>query len=94
MFAQACVKNFVHKVGVGVAGGACMVGGHAWQAVCVAGGHVWQGACVVGGIHGRGYAWQGVCVAGGHAWWGVCMAGDTATAVDGTYPTGMHSCYL
>ena len=30
----------------------------------------------------------------GHAWWGVCMAGETATAVDGTHPTGMQSCYF
>ena len=25
-------------------------------------------------------------------WHGVCMAGETVTAVDGTHPTGMHSC--
>ena len=36
-----------------------------------------------GGVHGRG-----VCVAGG----GVYMAGETATAADGTHPTGMFSC--
>ena len=29
----------------------------------------------------------GPCVAKG-----VCMAGETATAADGTHPTGMHSC--
>ena len=23
-----------------------------------------------------------------------CMAGETATAVDGTHPTGMQSCYF
>ena len=23
---------------------------------------------------------------------GVCVAGETATAADGTHPTGMHSC--
>ena len=23
---------------------------------------------------------------------GACVAGETATAADGTYPTGMHSC--
>ena len=32
---------------------------------------------VGGGVHGRG----------------VCVAGETATAADGTHPTGMHSCY-
>ena len=41
------------------------------------GGGVWQG-----GVHGRGggqgCAWQ--------------EAGETATAADGTHPTGMHSC--
>ena len=25
---------------------------------------------------------------------GVIMAGETATAADGTHPTGMHSCIL
>ena len=25
---------------------------------------------------------------------GTCVAGETATAVDGTHPTGMHSCCL
>ena len=25
---------------------------------------------------------------------GACMAGETATAADGTHPTGMHSCIL
>ena len=50
-------------------------------------------------MHGRGHAWQGVCMAvgmcgggGGEEWQGVCMAGETATAADGTHPTGMHSC--
>ena len=57
-------------------GGACQ-GGHACQGdMC---GGVWQG-----GVHGRvggggqGCAWQEV--------------GETATAVDGMHPTGMHSC--
>ena len=38
------------------------------------------------GMHGRGCALQ----VGG----GACMAGETATAADGTHPTGMHSCFL
>ena len=66
--------------------GACMVkrgvcgkGGHAWQGGMCGGACVAGGACVVGG-------WQGACVA--------CVAGETATAVDGTHPTGMHSCLL
>ena len=43
------------------------------------GGHVCQGGCVMG-----------ACVVGG----GVCVAGETATAVEDTHPTGMHSCNL
>ena len=40
-------------------------------------------ACMAGGMHGRGE----------HVWHeGACMAGEMATAADGTYPTGMHSC--
>ena len=35
-----------------MAGGVCIVGGHAWW------GHVWPG----GGVRGRGHAWQGACV--------------------------------
>ena len=57
------------------------------------------------GVHGRGHAWQGTCMAGvvgggegmhsrGHEWQGgACVAGETATAADGTHPTGMHSCF-
>ena len=30
----------------------------------------------------------GACVAGE-----ACMAGETATAANGTHPTGMHSCF-
>ena len=51
------------------------------------------------GVHGRGHVWHGSmhgrgCVAGEHVWWGACVAGETATAVDGTHTTGMHSCFL
>ena len=62
-------------------------------------GHAW-GACVAGGMHSRGHvwqgghAWQGACIAGGHAWKGGIHDrrwGETATAVDGTHPTGMQS---
>ena len=46
--------------------------------------HTWQG-----GMCGRG-----VCMAGGGmcGWEGACVAGETATAADGTHPTGMFSC--
>ena len=51
-------------------------------------------------MHGRGHAWQGGIHGGEHVWWGACMAGrgscvagEMATAVDGTHPTGMHSCF-
>ena len=45
-------------------GGACMVGGPAWQ-----------GACMAGGMRGRGHAWQEVCMAGACVVWGVCGGG-------------------
>ena len=80
-----------------------MAGGHVWQGgVCVA------GACMAGGMHvGRVYLVRAVC-GRGHVWlgghecqrrggvrgWGACMAGETATAADGTNPTGMRSCIL
>ena len=35
-------------------------------------------------MHERGHAWKW----GG----GACVVGKTATAADGTHPTGMHSC--
>ena len=45
--------------------------------------------CGRGGMCGRGRAWlRGVLGGGGAA----CVAGETATAADGTHPTGMHSC--
>ena len=58
------------------------------------------GACMVVGVHGGGCTWQGgmcgrgVCMAGGgmFGWEGACVAGETATAADGTHPTGMFSC--
>ena len=55
-------------------------GGRAWQR-----GHLWQGVGCTwqGGMHDRGYVLQGAC-----------MAGETAAAVGGTHPTGIHSCSL
>ena len=58
-----------------------------------------------GGMCGKRCAWQrgmhgergGACVAKGGMHGGVggaCVAGEMATAVDGTHPTGMHSCHL
>ena len=45
-------------------------------------------------MHGMGVcmATGWACMAGGHVWQEACMAGETATAMDGTHPTGMHSC--
>ena len=41
-------------------------------------------ACVSHSVHrGIGHVWQK----------GACVAGETATAADGTHPTGMHSSY-
>ena len=85
-----------------------MTGGHAWWRVCMAGGSMTGGmrdrghachgvhgrGCKRGSMHGReGHAWQGV-YGRGNAWQcgRECVAGETATAADGTYPTGMHSC--
>ena len=90
-----------HAWGGGEWWGACVAGGMhgrgpAWQGVCVwwgmcdRGECAWQGACMVAGV------WQGACVAGG----GGSMsggrrqeAGETATAANGTHPTGMHFCF-
>ena len=86
MFSQVCVKNFVHRRGMH-GRGTCMAG-------CMHGrGHVWQRHAWQGGMHGSGHVWQGACVVRGErVCQGVCMAGETATAVDGTHPTGLHSC--
>ena len=59
--------------------------------MCVAGGHAWWGHVCRGG---GGLCMAGACMARGCAWWGACMAGETATTVDSTHPTGMHSCYI
>ena len=53
-----------------------------------------------GGMHGEeGMNGRGMCIAGGHVCVGgalcvvgACIAGETATAGDGTHPTGMDSC--
>ena len=71
-------------------------GVHVWWWACMAGAHVWWGSCVAGGVCGRGHAWYGVCMVGMHGRGmhgrGACMAEEMATAMDGTHPTGMHSC--
>ena len=65
-----------------------MTGRHVWQGASVAGGVHGRGACMAGGMCGRGTYMAGeACVAGG-----ACMAGETASAVGGMHPTGMHSC--
>ena len=76
----ACiVKGVVYGIG-----GRHGKGGYAWQ------GHTWHGEGVMCG--------QEAYIAGEHTWLGcmrgqgACVAGETATAVDGTHPTGMHSC--
>ena len=70
--------------------GGCMCGegeGHVWQGMHGRGGMVGRGWGMHGrGMHGGGHVWQG-------ATWPGCMHGrETATAVDGTHPTGIHSC--
>ena len=46
-----------------------------------------------GGMRGRRWVCmaRGACMVGGCVMGG--MAGETATAADGTHPTGMHSCF-
>ena len=82
-------------------------GGHAWQGGVHGGecmgvcgkGPVWQegmwGAWVGGGLVcvWQECAWQGVCMAGGMHGRVACVGEETAIAVDGTHPTGMHSCF-
>ena len=88
MFSPGTVILFTGEGGGGMCGRGSMCSrGHALQ-----GGMHGRGCARWGGMCGRGCAWQGSCVEGGHVWWGVCMAGETATAVYGTHPTGMHSC--
>ena len=41
---------------------------------------------MVGDVHGKGSVWWGAYIVGG-----ACVAGETATAADGTHPTGIHS---
>ena len=62
-------------------------GVHGKGGACVAkGGHAWwKGVCI-----SRGHTWQGGMH--GREWQGACVAEETATAADGTHPTGMHSC--
>ena len=62
-------------------GGACMAWGMCDKG-CVAGGH-WGHTWLGGDMHSRGW----------HVWQGACVVGETATAADGTHPTGMHSCW-
>ena len=47
---------------------------------------------MAGGMHGMCVWHGGMHGSGGYAWQGACVTGDTATAADGTHPTGMHSC--
>ena len=60
------------------------------------GGCVYQrGACMVKGVcvaNGGTCMTGGACVAGGMHGKRAYMTGETATAVYGTHPTGMHSC--
>ena len=63
-----------------------------------------EGVRCKGGVHDKGdmgavYMVKGVrgkgaCMAGDMRGRRVCVAGKTATAADGTHPTGMHSCCL
>ena len=70
--------------------GVCMAkeGMHGKQDMHGEGGHAWQregGMCGEGDMHGR---------VGGIHDREACVPGEMATAADGTYPTGMHSCCM
>ena len=65
-------------------GGHACLGDTSAQGVCGPGEHACLGACMK----------EGVCMPGGMHSQGVCVAGETATAVGGTHPTGMHSCRI
>ena len=64
--------------------GACMAEGMCGKGLCMVG----VGKCGKGVMHGRGVHGRG------HIWQGVCLVGETATASDGTHPTGMYSCFI
>ena len=94
---SSCRKVMFSQASVILSGGV-----HGRETECV-----WRGGGMYGrrGMHGRGMrdrghawcgvcAWQWACVVGGVHGRGVCWAGETATAADGTRPTGMHSCIL
>ena len=49
---------------------------------------------MVGGMCGSRCVWWGDVHGRGIHDRGTCMVGETATAADGTHPTGMHSCLL
>ena len=92
-----CGKGGVHGEGTCVAkGGACVAkrGMRGKGRACVAKrGMCGKGrACVAQGRH----VWQrgGMCGKGWACMVGACVAGETATAADGTHPTGMHSLRL
>ena len=71
------LRGFCSGGGVaGREGGEFVSSGDAWSCGCVCS----QGGCL---LSGRG-------VLPGVAWWR--PPSQTATAVDGTHPTGMHSC--
>ena len=61
-----------------MAGGVCGGGNAVAAGVCMAVGWCVAGVCA--------YRWG---VMPGR---GMCVTGETATAADGTHPTGMHSC--
>ena len=75
--------------GVSVVGACVVVVVYAWQGVCMVG-----CVCMAGGMCGGGVHGGGACMAGGMCGRGPCMCGRRdATAVGGTHPTGMHSCF-
>ena len=86
---QACVcpQGGCLVRGVLAPEGACSQRGLVWVDAC-SGGVPGVGGCLVWGVPGLGGAWSGGCLLPG----GCLVETGTATAADGTHPTGMHSC--
>ena len=85
------VRNEVGKV-MFLQVSVCPQWGGAWSRGSLVGGGSWSGG-VPGprGVPGLGVAWFGEV--GIPACTEADPPGETATAVDGTHPTGMHSCF-
>ena len=91
-----CGKVMFSQVSVILFTGGGMHGGCAWQGAIHVGGTCMAGGCMAGVyVTGVGHMWWGAYMAGSmhDGGRGLCMAAEMATAVHGTHPIGMHSCF-